>query len=76
MIGKINLVLDQEYFDLRGCDLYDELCEYVSEELNGIYDGKVSYGYRFEAIPNGKPTTSQDYDHAMIRLLTIVDKYL
>ncbi len=76
MIGKVNLMLDQEYFDLRGCDIYDDFCEYVSEELNEIYDGKLSYGYRFEAIPNGNPTTSQDYDRAMIRLLTIVDKYL
>lgn len=76
MIGKINMVLDQEYFDLRGCDIYDDFCEYVSEDLYGIYDGKLSYGYRFEASANENPTTSQDYDKAMIRLLTIVDKYM
>ena len=33
MIGKINMALDQECFDLRGCDLYNELCEYVSDDL-------------------------------------------
>lgn len=76
MIGKINLVLDQEYFDLRGCDLYNELCEFVSEDLYATFNGKLSYAYRFEAIPDGHPTTDQDYDRAMIRLNTIIDKYL
>ena len=76
MIGKVNLVLDQEYFDLRGCDLYDELCEFVSENLYATFDGKLGYAYRFEAIPQGNPTTAQDYDRAMIRLNTIIDKYL
>lgn len=76
MIAKINLVLDQEYFDLRGCDLYNELCEYVSDDLYETFNGKLSYAYRFEAHPNGNPTTSQDYDRAMIRLNTIIDKYL
>lgn len=76
MIGKINLVLDQEYFDLRGCDLYNELCEYVSDDLYETFNGKLGYGYRFEAHPNGNPTTTEDYDRAMIRLNTIIDKYL
>ena len=35
MSGKINMALDQEYFDLRGCDLYNELCEYVSDVCHG-----------------------------------------
>lgn len=76
MIGKINLVLDQEYFDLRGCNLYEELCEFVSEDLYATFNGKLSYAYRFEAIPDGHPTTTEDYDRAMIRLNTIIDKYL
>ena len=76
MIAKINLVLDQEYFDLRGCDLYNELCEYVSDDLYETFNGKLSYAYRFEAHPNGNPTTTEDYDRAMIRLNTIIDKYL
>lgn len=76
MIGKINMALDQEYFDLRGCDLYNELCEYVSDDLYETFNGKLGYGYRFEAQPNGNPTTTEDYDRAMIRLNTIIDKYL
>ena len=76
MIDKVNLVLDQEYFDLRGCDIYNELCEYVSEDLYETFNGKLGYAYRFEAMADGNPTTSQDYDRAMIRLNTIIDKYL
>ena len=76
MHRKIELVLDQEYFDLRGCDLNNELCEYVSDDLYETFNGKLAYGYRFEAHPNGNPTTTEDYDRAMIRLKTIIDKYL
>ncbi len=76
MIAKINLVLDQEYFDLRGCEFYNELCEYVSDDLYETFNGKLGYAYRFEAQSNGNPTTAQDYDRAMIRLNTIIDKYL
>ena len=47
MHRKIELVLDQEYFDLRDTDIYDKLCEFVSDDLIDIYDGKVSYAYRF-----------------------------
>lgn len=76
LIRKINLVLDQEYFDLHNCDIYDEFCEYVSEDLLDIYDGKVSYAYRFEAMPGETPTTSEDYDKAMLKLNSILEKHL
>ena len=76
MMRKINLTLDQEYFDLRDTQLYNELCEFVSEELFGIYNGKLSRDYRRNAPREGHPTVSQDYDKAMIRLNTILDKYL
>ena len=58
---KIFLVIKQEYFDLHDCD---------------IYEGKVSYAYRFEAIPDGNPTTSEDYSQAMNRLNSIIEKYI
>lgn len=76
MFDKVKLVVEQEYFDLRNCEIYDELCEFTSDNLLMIYDGKLSYAYRFEAHPNGNPTTSEDFDKAMIRLNTIIDKYL
>ena len=74
MLSKVQLVLDQEYFDLHDCEIYEELCEFVHEDLLNTYDGKLSYAYRFEAIPDGNPTTAEDYDKAMIRLNTIIDK--
>lgn len=75
MHEKVRLVLEQEYFDLRNCEIYNELYKFVDEELNEIYDGKLSYGYRFEARSEGNPTTAEDYDKAMIQLNTIIDKY-
>ena len=75
MHRKIMLVLDQEYFDLRNCEIYNELDKFVNEELYEIYADKLSYAYRFEAIPDGNPTTDEDYNKAMIRLNTIIDKY-
>ena len=76
MHRQIELVLDQEYFDLRDTDIYNELCEFVSDDLIDIYDGKVSYAYRFEAHADGNPTTSEDYDKAMIKLNGIIEKYV
>lgn len=76
MHRKIEFVMDQEYFDLRDTDIYNELCEFVSEDLINIYDGKLSYAYRFEAGVNGNPTTSEDYDGALIKLNDIIEKYV
>lgn len=73
---KVELVLDQEYFDLRDTDIYNELCEFVGEDLIDIYDGKISYAYRFEAFVEGNPTTSEDYNKAMIKLNGIIEKYV
>lgn len=74
LIRKVELVLDQEYFDLHNCDIYDELCEFVSTDLIDTYDGKLSYAYRFEAIADGHPKTSEDYNKAIIRLNEIIAK--
>ena len=73
---KVELVLDQEYFDLRGCDIYDDFCEFIYEDLINTYDRKLDYGYRFEARTNGNAITHEDYDRAMIRLNTIIEKYI
>lgn len=76
MWRKVELVLDQEYFDLHGCDIYDDLCEFIYEDLINTYDGKLDYAYRFEARVDGNPTTYEDYDRAMIRLNTIIETYV
>ena len=76
MMDEIFLVYNQEYFDLKGHPIYDDFWEYLSDDLYETFDGKLSYAYRFEAIPNGQPTVSEDYDKAMITLNGIIDKYL
>jgi hypothetical protein len=76
MHGKIGLILDQEYFDLRDTDIYNELCEFVCDDLVDIYDGKLSCGYRYEAFEYEKDTTSDDYNKAMIKLNGIIEKYV
>ena len=40
------------------------------------YDGKCSYAYRFEAIPDGNPTTDEDYNEALKKLNGIIEKYI
>ena len=76
MMDEIFLAYNQEYFDLKGHPIYDDFWEYLSDDLYETFDGKLSYAYRFEAIPNGQPTVSEDYDKAMITLNGIIDKYL
>ncbi len=73
---KVSLVADQEFFDLRNTDIYTELCEFISDDLEEIYYGKVSYAYRFEADPSGHPTTADDYGNAMDKLNKIIEKYV
>ena len=76
MMREVFLVYDQEYFDLKGHPIYDDFGEYLSDGLYETFDGKLSYAYRFEAIPNGNPTVAEDYDKAMIALNSIIDAYL
>ena len=37
----------------------------MDEDLVETYKGKLGYAYRFEAIPDGNPTTDEDYEKAM-----------
>lgn len=76
MMHEIYLVYDQEYFDLKGHPIYDDFGEFLSDGMYETFNGKLSYAYRFEAIPDGNPTVSEDYDKAMITLNGIIDKYL
>jgi hypothetical protein len=75
-VHKVSLILDKEYFYLRNTEIYDELSEYVSEDLWDIFNGKLSYAYRFEAAGEGSPTTFEDYDKAMIKINGIIEKYI
>ncbi len=75
-ISIVQCVLQKEYFYLRNTDIYAEISEYVENDLYNIFDGKLSYAYRFEAIPDGNPTTDEDYYGALKRINEIIDKYL
>lgn len=74
-IKEVHIVFQKEYFYLRDTDVYAELCEYMDNDLYDIFDGKLSYAYRFEAIPDGNPTTADDYNKALNRINEIVEKY-
>lgn len=75
-IKEVNVVLQKEYFYLRNTSLYAELSEYVDNDLYDIFDGKLGYAYRFEAIPDGNPTTEDDYNIALKRLNEIIETYI
>lgn len=61
-IKKLGIVCDQEYFDLRETEIYNELCEAASELMN------ISAMDREDA--------SDLCDETMIRLNTILDRYI
>lgn len=46
---KCVLVLKKEYIELFRLDLYEKLEEFVYDYLGDMYNGKLSYAYRFEA---------------------------
>lgn len=71
MMRKIIVILDQEIFDLRYCDVYNELCEYACDDLRHVYEGKISHGYRDE-----ENSASDDYCDAMFELNRIMSEYI
>lgn len=75
-MAVVNLILQKEYFYLRNTDIYNELCEYCDNDLWDTFNGKLSYAYRFEAIPDGNPTTDEDYNEALKKLNGIIEKYI
>ena len=75
MEERIHLVLNQEYFDLFNHEIYDDFCEFASEDLEKVYVGKIGYGYRYEA-DEGHPSVWQDYEAARHRLNEIVERYI
>ena len=75
-LNYIYLIYKREHFDLKNLDIYDELGNYIDEDLIETYNCKLSYGYRFEADEITTPTTNQDYEIAMNKLNQIIDKYI
>lgn len=74
-VEQLFLLLDKEYFELGEHEIYGKLCEYVSDKIYATFDGKLSYGYRFEALADGNPTTDEDYDKAMKGIKEIIDMF-
>ena len=74
-IEKVLLTIQKEYFYLHDTEVYSEILEYSENDLYDIFDGKLGYAYRFEAEPDGNPTTQDDYSKALKRLNEIVEKY-
>ena len=68
-------IVQKEYFYLRTTKVYQEIEEYVENDLCEIFDGKLEYAYRFEAVVDGHPTTIDDYNHALNRINEIINKY-
>lgn len=73
---KILLVFRQEYFYLHDTPIYNELLNFMDEDLGETYNGKLGYAYRFEAVPEGNPTKEDDYVKAMDKLNSIIEKYI
>ncbi len=76
MEDRVRLVLNQEYFDLHDHEIYDALCEFVGEDLVDVYNGKISYAYRFEATAEDNPTVWDDYEKAMNKLNEIIERFI
>ena len=74
-IEKVQKVFLKEYFYLHDTEVYEELNNYIENDLYDTFDGKLSYAYRFEAIPDGHPTTFDDYSKALQRINEIIEKY-
>ena len=75
-IRCIYLMLKKEYFYLHDTKVYAELQEYVDNDLWDTFNGKLGYAYRYEAIPDGNPTTEDDYNKAIKRLNEIIEQYI
>ena len=75
-IEAVLKVIKKEYFYLRNTTAYEEISEYADNDLYDIFNGKLSYAYRFEAIVDGNPTTEDDYMKALNKLNDIIEKYI
>ena len=74
MIDKVYLVLDQEYFYLHNCELYDELYDFANNDLTNIYDNKIDASYRYGT--NDYPSVADDYMMVMTKLNTLINQYI
>ena len=75
-LNKVILCHKKEKMLLKNTKIYEEIENFIYNDLYDIFDGKLKYAYRFEAIPDGNPTTEDDYNKAMNKFNSIIDKYI
>lgn len=75
-LNKVMLCYKKEKMLLKNTKIYDEIGDYIYNDLYDIFDGKLKYTYRFEAIPDGNPTTNDDYNKAMSKIDSLIEKYI
>jgi len=72
---KVILAFKKEYPIIGKMQIYTDLENFIYNDLYDMYDSKLTYAYRFEAIPDGNPTTDEDYTKAYKKLNEIIDFY-
>lgn len=79
---KVELVLSKEYIELHKLPVYSRIEEFVYDDLCEIYNGKLSYAYRFEAPiervdgTRDTITTDEDYTLALMKINDILKVYM
>lgn len=64
---------EKERMLLKNTEVYEQIGNYIYNDLYDIFSNKLDYEYRFEAIVDGNPTTDEDYDKALDKINSIVD---
>ena len=75
-IDKVILTYKKEHIFLKDFDFYNKIGSFIYNDLYDTFDGKLSYAYRFEAIPDGNPTTSDDYYKALEKINSIIEEIM
>lgn len=73
--SKVVLSLKIEYPIIGKNKIYEDLNNFIYNDLYDIFDGKLTYAYRFEAMAEGNPTTDEDYIKAYKKINEIIDSY-
>lgn len=67
-------ILEREYIDLGKTNIYDELYDYIYNDLFEIFDEKMDPAYRYE--PDSGVKVCEDYEKAYTKLIEIIEKYI
>jgi transcriptional regulator with XRE-family HTH domain len=71
-LDKVRLVLKREYFYLHNDSIYEELENFIEEDLYDTYNEKLEYAYRYEAKSENSPTSTEDYEKALQKINGII----